>query len=683
MNLSLSSSVQYIPHVGPVMAGRLKRLDITTVEELLYHIPFRYDDFTLISPIARVQPGETVTVTGTVENMKMYYTKTGKKIQEGHITDSTGTLTIIWFNQVYLMKVIRPGATIHVSGPISWFGNKIVMNSPQYEITSTHDTETSLHTGRLVPIYPETEGVSSKWLRSRISFLITYFVQKIQDFLPLNIRSKYDLMELEAALRVVHFPKTLKSVSCAKRRLAFDELFLLQLRSFEQKHIRETTQKARRIFVPKRNIKTILRSLPFLLTNDQNIALTDLLADLSRSVPTNRLLEGDVGSGKTVVAALAMYAAFANGYQAVLMAPTQILAEQHFNTIQKILSSFRVPVHLVTSSIKTITKFNKQPSVVIGTHALLSDTLQIPKLALVVVDEQHRFVVEQRAKLTGNSSHGFVPHLLTMTATPIPRTLAKTVFGNLDLSVLNEMPQGRKKIKTWVIPEEKRKKAYAWIRKQITDTHAQVFIICPLINESETLTEVKAVNEEYKTIQLEFPNITVGLLHGKMSSKEKTKAIEDFRNNRHSILVATPVVEVGIDIPNATIILIEAADRFGLGQLHQLRGRVGRSTLQSYCLLFTQSEDEKAIKRLRSLEIIFDGPTLAERDLVLRGPGEIFGVRQHGVPNLKIAAFSDIQTISDTHAAAEKLMKEMPDLSVFPLLREKVKNDTIESVQSD
>jgi ATP-dependent DNA helicase RecG len=681
MDLTLESPARFIPHVGPVMATRLERLGIYSVEELLYHIPFRYDDFTLVSPISRVQPGETVTVTGIVESMKAFYTKTGKKIQEARVSDDSGKLTVIWFNQPYLVKVIHEGDTVHLSGDIGWFGSKLVMSSPQYEIITS--VGESLHTGRLVPVYPETEGVSSKWLRSRIAFLLTHVVPKLSDYIPSSVINEYALMGLRNALNAVHFPKTPDEAVLGKQRLAFDELLLLQLRSIEQKRLRETSSLAYQLAVPNERIKTLIDTLPFTLTGDQTKAIDELITDLSRTIPANRLLEGDVGSGKTVVAAVAMYCAFANGYQSVLMAPTQILAEQHYETIQKILSPLNVPIDLMTGNIKTLSKSKKTATVIIGTHALLSDTMSYKKLALVVVDEQHRFGVEQRAKLMEKNKQGITPHLMTMTATPIPRTLAKTVFGSLDLSVLREMPKGRQIIKTWVIGEEKRKNAYTWIKKQIKESGTQVFIVCPLIDESEALSEVKAVKEEYKKLKSEFTGIPIGLLHGRLKPKEKTNVIADFRAKKYSILVATPVVEVGIDIPNATIMLIEGADRFGLGQLHQLRGRVGRGVLQSYCLLFTQSGDEKAAKRLKSLETLHDGPALAEVDLTLRGPGEIFGTRQHGIPNLKIAAFTDVATINVTHKAALELMNDTDGLSAFPLLREKLKKGTIETTQQD
>jgi ATP-dependent DNA helicase RecG len=388
-------------------------------------------------------------------------------------------------------------------------------------------------------------------------------------------------------------------------------------------------------------------------------------------------LEGDVGSGKTVIAAIAMYLAHKNNLQSVLMAPTVILAQQHYETISKLLAPLNVKVGLVTSEQK------ENGDILVGTHALLTRQRMFKNIGLVVIDEQHRFGVEQRALLTDKNKSGNTPHFLTMTATPIPRTIAKTLLGNTDLSVLSQMPLGRRIVKTWIVPAAKRAGAYQWMQKQIDETHGQIFIICPLIEESETLTDVKAVTMEVGRIKKLFPRIDVGLLHGRLKPLEKTRVLEGFRKKKYMILVSTPVVEVGIDIPNATMMVVEAADRFGLGQLHQLRGRVGRGNLHSYCLLFTENTDDKAITRLKALETIHSGPALADVDLRLRGPGEVFGTRQHGVPHLKIATFTDMETITDTQAALAHLTHEDPDFSAFPLLRKQAQKSTIEEVLQD
>jgi ATP-dependent DNA helicase RecG len=504
----------------------------------------------------------------------------------------------------------------------------------------------------------------------------------MQDFLPEQILIGYHLMGLSNALRSVHFPENKEAIEHGRRRIAFDEVFLLQLTAYEQKRIWEHTQHANALSIPKDDVFSFIDSLPFTLTGDQKRTLDEICADLTRPIPMNRILVGDVGSGKTVIAALAMYIAERNGLQSVLMAPTQILAEQHFKTIQALLEPRSIRVDLMTGNTKTITKKVK-PTVIVGTHALLTKSLTFPNLGLVVIDEQHRFGVEQRAQLTGKNKADTTPHFLTMTATPIPRTIAKTLLGNTDLSVLSQMPMGRHIVKTWVVPSAKRTGAYRWMQKQIDETHGQVFIICPLIEESETLTDVKAVTQEVVRIKKLFPKIGVGLLHGRLKPTEKTTVLENFRKKKTMILVATPVVEVGIDIPNATMMVVEGADRFGLGQLHQLRGRVGRGHMQSYCLLFTETTDKKTLERLKALETIHSGPLLADVDLRLRGPGEVFGTRQHGMPHFKIASFTDMETISNTQAALEGLTRNDPTLVQYPLLRELVKTAIIETVSKD
>jgi ATP-dependent DNA helicase RecG len=657
MELTLETPVRYVPHIGPVMADRLRILDIFSVQDLLYHVPHRYDDFSLVSPIARVRAGETVTVNGTIQTIKNFYTKTGKKIQEAKVSDESGTLTVIWFNQTYLLKILHPGDELHLSGKLDWFGSKLVMSNPSYE------QGTSLHTGRLVPVYPETAGLSSKWLRGRIAYLLETILPTLNDFLPVQIIQNYNLMDLPSALRSVHFPENNMDIERGRHRIAFDEVFLLQLRAYEQKRAWQQTQKAKPI------TPTNIPHLPFELTRDQNRAIAEILEDIKHPIPMNRLLVGDVGSGKTVVAATAMFAAFKSGLRSILMAPTVILAQQHFDTISRLVTPLGVKVGLVTADQKD------EGDMLIGTHALLQQN--VPHVGLIVVDEQHRFGVAQRALLMGKKK--MTPHFLTMTATPIPRTIAKTMLGSIDISVLSQMPKGREIVKTWVVPAAKRNDAYAWIKKQ----PGQVFIICPLIEISQSLTEVKSVKDEYEKIKNVFQGVAIGLLHGRMKPAEKTKALEDFRAKKTMILVATPVVEVGIDIPNATIMLIEAADRFGLGQLHQLRGRVGRGALQSYCLLFTESSDVSTLARIKSLETIHNGPELAEVDLRLRGPGEVFGTRQHGMPHLKIASFTDMETVNATQSALRTITDSDPELSHFPYLREIAKKDIIDQVSKD
>ncbi|MCL4359678.1 ATP-dependent DNA helicase RecG [Patescibacteria group bacterium] len=696
MDLTLDTPARYVPHVGPVMAERLQKLGVNTVRDLLWHIPFRYDDFSLVSPIGQVQPGETVTVAAHVVSIRTYFTKTGKRVQEAEIADDTGTISVIWFNQQYLLRIIREGMNLRFSGKIDRFGRKVVLFSPVWEevasrpVGDTGSDGGSLHTGRLVPVYAETEGLTSKWFRGRVDFLLHRGGPDISDPLPAEIRDKERLPALKEALETVHFPNSPDAAERARHRLAFDELLVLQYHSFRDRYLWESTKKAFSVAIPASLLAAFLKDLPFTLTGDQTRALSEILSDLSRSVPMNRILVGDVGSGKTVLAAIAMYAAVKSGHRAVLMAPTQILAEQHFRTISMLLSPKNIRVVLVTSDTKktdreegTLFGPAEEETVYVGTHALLAKSFRVKNIGLTVIDEQHRFGVEQRSALLGSKTRGKTPHFLTMTATPIPRTVARTMFGNIDLSVLNSMPGGRKRIKTWVVPKEKRDAAYDWIRKEISASRGQAFIICPLIEESESLTSVRAVTTEFKRLEAIFRGLDVGLLHGRMKPAQKSKALDRFRAGMSQILVATPVVEVGIDIPNATIMMIEASDRFGLGQLHQLRGRVGRGDKASYCLLFTDTEDESALIRLKSLETVYSGPELAEIDLKLRGPGDLFGTRQHGLPPLSIARFDDTATIEAAGRLIRRLTANDPELSRFPLLRQSLEERTIGTITND
>ncbi|MBI3887460.1 ATP-dependent DNA helicase RecG [Candidatus Microgenomates bacterium] len=609
-----------IPGVGPAFATRLEKLGIFTEEDLLYHIPSRYEDFSIISSISQIQPGEVVTVKGVVLEIKNIFTPSGFVLQKAKIKDDTGVLDVVWFNQRFLTKAIHKNDGISLSGKID---DKKQMVAPQFEVGS------SIHTGRFVPIYPETEGISSKWLRAKIYYLLENL--KVDDYLP-----RGEFMELGLALQKVHFPDSLEQAAQAKYRLAFDELLKAQVES----QIRKSQWQKKLVGNKFEKIVTDLK-LPFELTTAQKRVIAEISADLQKNVPMNRLLQGDVGSGKTVVAAIAMKSASLNGYQSALMAPTEILANQHFETLKKL----GLNVGLSTSA----NKIDLTADILVGTHALLDSQINFKNLGLVIIDEQHRFGVEQRAKLT---SKGVNPHVLTMTATPIPRTIALTLYGDLDLSVIDEMPKDRLPVKTWVVPNTKRAKAYEWIAKQNT----QCFIICPFIEESETATSVKAATTEFDRLKSILP-LKLGLLHGRM--KNKDKILTAFKNKEFDVLVTTPVVEVGIDIPNATIMIIEDADRFGLAQLHQLRGRVGRGAQQSYCFLFSEGN----IGRLKFLEKVNNGMELAEIDLRFRGPGQRFGQSQHGRWDLKIADFSDLVLINKAKKAAlnpllqERLLK--------------------------
>jgi len=683
--MTLQTPVEKAGRIFKMYARRLEKLGIKTFEDFLYHIPSRYDDFSLISKINRVQPGEIVTIQGVVSEINNEFTKNFKRLQKAEIADDTGTIEVVWFNQPYLTKVIQKNDKISLSGSIDWFSRKLVMQSPEYEILNDSPT---IHTGRLVPVYPETRGITSKWIRRQVYKLIKENLQSFIEYLPDSIIDGNSLISAKTAIEQIHFPQSLEKAEKSKQRLSFDELFLLQLSAMERKANwnRNLISNPYSIEEFKGKMEEFHNKLPFILTNAQKRVVEEIFKDLSLEKPMNRLLEGDVGSGKTVVSAIAMFLSFLNGFQSVLMAPTEILAQQHYNTISKLLSPFKVRVDLATGSKKLKIENGKlKIDVLVGTHALLYEKVKFENLGFVVIDEQQRFGVEQRALIR---SKGKNPHLLTMTATPIPRTIALTLYGDLDLSLLDEMPYGRKQIKTWLVPPVKRLNAYAWIEKQIKETKSQIFIVCPFIEESETMQSVKAASKEFEYLKNEvFKNppageagLKLGLLHGKMKAKQKEEVLGRFRDGKMDILVATPVVEVGIDIPNATIIVIEASERFGLAQLHQLRGRVGRGDKQSYCLLFTESKNPQTLERLKAMERHSFGAELAELDLQLRGPGEIYGTMQSGQKMLKIASFSDFDLIRKARAAAEKIF---PELKNYPKLLEKLKSINVKKISPD
>ncbi len=684
--------ISNLPAVGSTYATRLKKLDIKTVGDLLTHIPFRYEDYRLISKISLVQPGETVTIIGKVISVRNQYLKNSKTVQKAILEDDSGKMEITWFNQPYLIKSLMH-KQIAVSGKVAAFFTKVHMTSPEFEIV--RPGQPLLHCGRLVPIYPETAGVSSKWLRSRIAALMT--ADFIREYLPADYLKKNNLLKLNIALQQIHFPKNLPEVIPAKKRLAYDELFGFQLEAELHRRAWQKQKHTDKITISQQELNKFLKSLPFTLTPAQNRSLKEILSDLAKFLPMNRLLQGDVGSGKTVVAAAAIYATYLNGFQSVLMAPTEILAEQHYQTLNQLLTPFGIKVGIQTRSKKVLSE-KRQSSrknavwdsslvkqdnydVLVGTHALIQPQLNLEKVKLVIIDEQHRFGVRQRAMLRGKTQS---PHVLTMTATPIPRTVALTVYGDLDLSFIEEMPKNRLPVKTWVVPPPKRQAAYEWIRKNVLTAKNQAFIICPFIEPSETLQSVKAAKTEFVNLQKKvFPDLKLGLLHGRMKATEKNAVLIDFRNHKFHILVSTPVVEVGIDIPDATIILIEAAERFGLAQLHQLRGRVGRSDKQSYCLLFTSSAEIEETRRLKYLEKYQNSAKLAEMDLQIRGPGQIYGTAQHGREFFKIASSSDVQLIQQTKTDVQTLLQQDPSLTSFPLLKQRFLSGKIDEVAPD
>lgn len=586
-------------------------------------------------------------------------------MQIGSVEDTTGKIAVLWFNQPFLVKTLYPGRLISISGKVGFFNRKLCFTSPDYELM-VEETDDTMHTGRLVPVYPETAGLSSKWIRRKIND--AYSSTRINEYLSPEILKKMELVEFDEAVRFVHFPKNLEEAGIGRKRLAFNELLNLELKSQIRKLNWDKNKVAHKLEVDGKSVKKFINTLPFTLTKSQTKVIDEILDDLKGDVPMNRLLEGDVGSGKTVVAAVGMFAAFASGFQSVIMAPTQILASQHYQTLKKIFDKYNIRISLITGTTKKIEM--GRSDIIVGTHSLIHGKINLENAAFIVIDEQHRFGVEQRKHLIKKSG---TPHVLTMTATPIPRTVALTAYGDMDLSVLTDLPAGRQKVTTWVVPEAKRTSAYGWIEKQIKTEKCQAFIVCPLIenSETETLADVKSVTSEFTHLRSIFPNLRLGLLHGRLKPAEKEQVLASFKEGKLDILVSTPVVEVGIDIPNATIMLIESAERFGLAGLHQLRGRVGRGHKQSYCLLFTNFHSGRAYARLKAMEVTYSGFELSELDLKLRGPGEIFGTAQSGFPELKIADWSNYDLIKATKEVAKEIItnpkkfpKSIPQLKI-------------------
>ncbi len=660
---ALEADLTVLQGVGPRHAQTLGKLGLHTLGDMLYYFPRRYEDYSQLKPIKSLWYGEQVTVIGMVDSVHTRPIKGGKQqLVEAVLSDGTGALRLSWFNQPWIANRLKGGAAISVSGRIEQYLGRLVMNNPDWEPVETEN----LHTNRIVPIYSLTEKVTQKWLRNLMNQVVTHWAPRVTDHLPEGLRASADLLELGDALLQAHFPDSQEILKSARERLAFDEIFFLQVGVLQQK--REWQSVTARIFdVPDEWIEARVAGLPFELTGAQSRALSDLLVDLGSGRPMNRLLQGDVGSGKTVVAVLAAAIVTHAGAQAAVMAPTSILAEQHFQTFSQLLSGEGglLPEEAVRLLIGDTPQAEKEAiragledgsvKVVVGTHALLEDPVQFHDLQLAVIDEQHRFGVEQRAALR---TKGSTPHLLVMTATPIPRSLALTLYGDLDLSVMDEMPAGRQPVATHVLLPKERERAYSLIRSQIK-AGAQAFIIYPLIEESENI-DARAAVDDYETLSTEiFPELELGLLHGRLRADEKDEVMRKFRDRQYHILVSTTVVEVGVDVPNASVMMIEGANRFGLAQLHQLRGRVGRGSDQSYCLLIPDHEDAAENERLQAMTESGDGFVLAERDLQQRGPGEFLGTRQSGYTSgLQMASLTDLAMIEKARSHALKLFEQ-------------------------
>lgn len=660
--LKLSDPVDAVSGIGSSYKRLLGKMGIFTVEDFLYHFPFRYDDFSQVTKIKDLQDGDLVTIRGTLEKIDNIYTRYGKRLTKGIVNDGSGKLELIWFNSHYLKKTLKTQLKYNFSGKVKKYNSKMTLMAPSFEKAG----EDNVNTGRLVPIYPETDGLSSRWIRGKIQEALNS-TGNLDEFLPAKIIQKEDFLEFEKALNTFHFPDSHQDSEKAKDRFKLEELLIELIKVEERK---SNWAKKLTSFVIKKSshqqkVEKLIKRLPFKLTDTQQKAVENITNDINRSHPMNRLLEGDVGTGKTIVAVIASYLTYLNGYNVLYMAPTEILAKQHYSTFQKFLENLDVNLKLLTSS--SPKKPTKKPYICIGTHALLFKK-EYEKVGLVVIDEQHRFGVEQRTQLTKVNKNDVTPHLLTMTATPIPRTLALTVYGDLKISQLLQIPNKKKDIETKVIPEKQRDEVFEWIRR----SGQQTFVVCPFIQESfhEDFGHVKAVTAEYDKLKMGvFKNVKMGLLHGKLKSDEKREVVEKFERGEIQVLVSTPVIEVGIDIPDAAIMVIESGDRYGLASLHQLRGRVGRGDKKGYCFVFVGSNSRQAYKRLKYLEEFDNGLELAEIDMEMRGHGDLYGTMQHGFKRFKVARISDIETLEKAKKYAEEFF---PVIGDYPKLLEKI-----------
>ena len=668
---SLHTDIRYIKGVGEARARSLAKLGITDLFSLLSYFPRTYEDRRAYKTIAGLVPGEMSCVCAVVAGEpKLSRIRKGLDLVKLRVVDETGALELTYFNQSYLKTAFRTGDAYVFYGRAEGAPGRPRMVSPLFEREGARQI-----TGRIMPIYPLTAGVSQSMLCKAVEQGLSACIDELPDILPEDVRFTYQLCHTRFAYENIHFPADDEALAAARRRLAFEELFLLALGL----HL----LRSRRVSVAGKvcrpiDLSPFFASLPFSLTGAQRRAIDDIARDLNAARPMNRLIQGDVGSGKTMVAAAAIYMAAKNGLQCALMAPTEILAEQHYRSLAPLLGPLGIPCALLTASTKAKERraLNEALrtgalSLVIGTHALLSPDVQYQNLGLVVTDEQHRFGVDQRAAL---SAKGENPHLLVMSATPIPRTLALMIYGDLDVSVLNELPPGRQKIDTFAVPSSYHERIYAFLRRLVAEGR-QAYIVCPMVAENDELPdERKAVTAYAEMLQKDvFPDLRIAPIHGKMKPKEKDAVMRAFAAHELDVLVSTTVIEVGVDVPNAALMLIENAECFGLSQLHQLRGRVGRGQHKSYCVLVSDNKGEENRARLRVMSSTSDGFVIAEEDLKLRGPGDFFGSRQHGLPSLRVADLScDLALLHETQQAANALLAADPDLSAHPLLKARV-----------
>ena len=676
---NLNKDIQYVKGIGPKKASKLNKLGIFTINDLIYYFPRQYEARNKLKKICQLEDKEKATIRAIISSIETSTPRKGLSITKLSVRDETGFAKLVFFNQDYIVKSFKSGDTILVFGKVKKDFNGVELSSCEVEQMSNNPKSTC----GIMPIYPLTYGLTNKELMGIIKIIFTNEQIVVKEYLPKRIIEKYKLCSIDYAIKNLHNPTNKESLKIALYRMVFEEFLILQLGLFLFKN--GVVEKDGIYFNRHDNLKAILDSLPFKLTNAQNRAFNEILDDMASNKVMNRLVQGDVGSGKTVVALLSLANCVLNGYQGALMAPTEILAEQHYISLNETLSQFGMNIGLLVGSLTKKQKENilekvknKEIDILIGTHALIEDKVEFNNLGIVITDEQHRFGVRQRNKL---SEKGYNPDILVMTATPIPRTLALILYGDLDISIIDELPPGRQPIETIAVYKDKRDKAYNSLVREEVEKGRQVYIVCPLVEESEAI-EAKSAVELVEELRSEyFSDLRLGLLHGKMKPSEKDEIMKSFKNRELDILVSTTVIEVGVNVPNATLMIIENAERFGLAQLHQLRGRVGRGKHKSYCILIYSSKSEVCSQRMGIMEETTDGFKISEKDLEIRGPGEFFGTRQHGLPELRVAnIFKHMKILKLAQQEARYIISE--DLKLQNYENKKLKEEVLKKFEN-
>ena len=663
---------------------RLKKLGIETLRDCFYYFPNRYENFSNIKKISEIETDTSLTIQGKIERVKDIFLRNGKVLTEVEISDDSSQIKAIFYNQPFLKNVFKKGEFFSFSGKVVEKSGKFYLQHPIYEKIPKIPYFQLLHTGKIIPIYPETKGISTKWIREKISLIIKNEIEKVKEFLPEKILKSLNLIPLKEAILKIHFPEKKEDIEISRFRFAFEELFLLEIEVLREK-LKVKRKKAYPLKIQIQTIKDFIKSLPFELTESQKRETWRMLKEMEKDLPMNRLLQGDVGSGKTLVATILALNCAKNEYQCAMVAPTEILAAQHYKRMYKILENFEKRIGILTkgycefSAMKIkkeemLEKIKKgEVKILIGTHSLFEEKIQFSKLALLIFDEQHKFGVEQRRKLLEKQE--ILPHFLSMTATPIPRTLALTIFGDLDISFLKELPSGQRKVKINVLLPKEQNQAFEFLREKLKEKE-QAFFVCPRIEISQKgrlFSEVKTVKEQAALLRKIFPEAKIGILHGRMKTKEKEIIMTQFEEKFLDILVATNVIEEGIDLPQVNILFIQNAERFGLSQLYQLIGRIGRSGKEAFCFLISHLPTKESAKRIEALLSSQNALELAEKDLEIRGPGELLGERQTGKLDLKVAKFTDLPLIELAREKAKEILREDPNLKKWKELREELR----------